>query len=209
MGFCAAANTANPRKTDHHDQSGCEGEACCQDRILRKTAPTSAKGARRSIGQLRLRDTKRPPQQFGPQDFCGRACDPGRFRREHNDGAEVVRHQIQIVHGRDDGDAAFVEFAQQGNQFDLPSDIEVLRGLVEQHQLRLLRQSNGNFHSLTFAAGERGIDAMTEPDDIHRFHRALYRFMIQCGAGSNKGRYGTRPCATISSTLKLKGISSS
>ncbi len=41
---------------------------------------------------------------------------------------------------------------QQGDQFDLTADVEVLRGLVEQHQLRLLRQADGDLHPLALAA---------------------------------------------------------
>ena len=67
------------------------------------------------------------------------------------------------MHGGDDGDAALVEPAQQGDQFDLAADVEVLRGLVEQHQLGLLSQADGDLHPLALAARQlrvRPVDAV-------------------------------------------------
>ena len=138
----------------------------------------AARAPRRDSGRGRRAPRVGALQQIGAQQIGHRPGQRRGVRHEKDSRGAVLAHQRQVVHGGHDGDAALHQAAQQGHHFDLASQVQVLRRLIEQHELRLLRQRNGDLHPLTFAAGEFGKNAMAHAEDIDGLHGALHRVQI-------------------------------
>ena len=151
----------------------------------------------RPPARLHLRDSARgwdaPRRRRAPADR--RAAVPatgpamaGALRREQNRRGAMFANQREIVHGGHNRDAALYQSPQQSHQFDLASEVQVLGRLIQQHELGLLRQANGDLHPLAFAAREFGKDALAHAEDIDRLHGAFNRLQIALREAARKSR---------------------
>ena len=72
-------------------------------------------------------------------------------RLEQGDGVGVGGGQVEAVQRGHDGDT---QFPDEFEDVELVADVEVVGGLVEHEQPRLLGQCAGQQHPLAFAAGQ-------------------------------------------------------
>jgi hypothetical protein len=109
----------------------------------------------------------------GGEDFWRRTADQGAIRPKEMHGGEVPVNQVKVVDGGKDGDAFASQAVQQVDEFGLSSDVEVLRGFIEQQELCFLRETKRNLDALAFAATKLVEDAMAEQDGIGEVERAI------------------------------------
>ena len=98
-------------------------------------------------------------QQRGGQDFFW--CAAGDDATVIDDVESITESggKIEVV---DAGQGADVQAFDPLQQFDLKARIEVIDGLIEDQQLRLLGQGAGEDHPLLFSAGEGGKGVIVE-----------------------------------------------
>ena len=83
-----------------------------------------------------------------------------------------INGYIRIVRDEYDRDSLGVELLKHLQDFDAGVRIEVARGLVGQHQGRLVDQRPGNGHALLLSAGHlRGfvVAAIGQPETIQKY----------------------------------------
>ena len=68
--------------------------------------------------------------------------------------------------------------AQQGQQLDLVPDVEVVGGLVQHDDLRLLHQRPGDQNALAFAAGQGEDTAINEREQVETSHRLVDEVLL-------------------------------
>ena len=78
------------------------------------------------------------------------------------------RGQVDVVQRGDDGDA---EAAEQPEDLELMTDVEMVRRLVENEQPGFLRQGAGNQHPLLLAARKAGKLALSQTGQVQMFER--------------------------------------
>lgn len=105
---------------------------------------------------LRVRDAVRPyaedaGQQLGGQDGVRGPGGDDPAAVDDMDQVAVQGGQIQVVQGGEHGQAAV---ADQGEDFQLVGDVEVVGGLVEHEDPGLLGEGAGDQDALPLAAGE-------------------------------------------------------
>src|SRR5580704_805445 len=82
------------------------------------------------------------------------------------------------MNGSKDGDAFRPKEVQQIDQLNLSSDIQVLRRLVQQQQLRFLSEAQSNLHALSLAPAQLVEDSLLQPGDIRKVQGAIDRYSI-------------------------------
>lgn len=82
-------------------------------------------------------------------------------------------HQVQVVNRSEDRDALLAKMMKQVDEFGLPSDIEVLRGFVEQQELRFLGEAKCDLDALTFAAAQFVEDAMAKLEAVGKIESTI------------------------------------
>src|ERR1700733_5735298 len=92
---------------------------------------------------------------------------------EKVDAGEVMLHQVQVVNRSEDRDALLAKMMKQVDEFGLPSDIEVLRGFVEQQELRFLGEAKCDLDALTFAAAQFVEDAMAKLEAVGKIESTI------------------------------------
>src|SRR5258705_11609045 len=77
-----------------------------------------------------------------------------------------------------DGDAFRSKEVQQIDQLDLTPNIQILRRLIQQEQLRFLREAQRNLHALTLPPAQFVEDALLQPGHIRKIQGAVDRYAI-------------------------------
>jgi hypothetical protein len=94
-------------------------------------------------------------QQVSPQHLMRRPSRKNLTLLHQDDVMGDIHDLIEVMKHRDDRKTFLcVEFAQEGQQFGLVSDVEKARGLIKKKDARLLRQSHRQPSSLPFTAGQ-------------------------------------------------------
>src|SRR5258705_11882593 len=78
----------------------------------------------------------------------------------------------------EDGDAFPPKEVQQIDQLDLPPDIQILRWLIQQQQLRFLREAQRNLHALTLSPAQFVEDSLLQPGHIREIQGPVDRHTI-------------------------------
>src|SRR5258705_12066015 len=78
----------------------------------------------------------------------------------------------------EDGDAFPPKEVQQIDQLDLPPDIQILRWLIQQQQLRFLREAQRNLHALTLSPAQFVEDSLLQPGHIREIQGPADRHTI-------------------------------
>src|ERR1700761_4809371 len=81
---------------------------------------------------------------------------------EQKYGGEILVDQMKIVHRGKDRDSFVAQEMQKIDQLYLSADIQILCGLIEQQQARLLGQAESYFHTLTLSAAQLVEDPVTK-----------------------------------------------
>ena len=94
----------------------------------------------------------------------------------------VARREVQVVqHHHDRGAATGVEVGQQVEHLDLVGDVEVRRRLVEQQQVRSLRQRHRDPDPLALAARELVDHAVGQPERVRQLERLRDGLVVGAG----------------------------
>src|SRR5258705_12896775 len=78
----------------------------------------------------------------------------------------------------EDGDAFPPKEVQQIDQLDLPPDIQILRWLIQQQQLRFLREAQRNLHALTLSPAQFVEDSLLQPGHTREIQGPVDRHTI-------------------------------
>ena len=100
---------------------------------------------------------------------------------EHDDARGVGQREVQVVGHGQAGGAALALLAQQREAVQLLIDVEVRRRLVEQQQLRRLREAGREQHALPLAAAQRLHQAVAKLPAVGPPHRCSTAAAILVG----------------------------
>ncbi len=84
----------------------------------------------------------------------------------------------EVVRGEDDGAAGGELGTEEDGEGGAGRGVETLEGLVEEKDVRLLREGGGEEHAARLAAGERAGVGAGEGREAGRFERAVDRLLV-------------------------------
>ncbi len=108
---------------------------------------------------------------------------------QHDDARRKRRRQVQVVeHGQHRQAAIRLESPHGPQQRDLVGEVHVQGRLVEQEQLRLLRERHGHQHTLALAAGQLVREPIREVNGVGVGEGALNRALVIGGRSEQAAR---------------------
>src|SRR4030088_1382785 len=112
------------------------------------------------------------------QKFFPRPLHPRHLGAQQLNGRKVTLHQLKIMNGGEDDDAFRPKEVQQIDQLHLPANIQVLRRLIQQEQLRFLRESQRNLSALALSPAQFVEDSLLQGGHIRKIQRSVDRYAI-------------------------------